>query len=164
MLTESRELGDYFESTVAALPTKSPDRYKGVSNVIMTEVLRVVTEERVDVESFPIEPARLAGLVELFASDAISSKNVKDIFAEMLRSDRTAEEISREKGFVQISDTSFLEDAITEVLDRSAQQVAAYRAGKTNLFGYFVGETMKLTRGKANPKMVNEILRQRLEE
>jgi aspartyl-tRNA(Asn)/glutamyl-tRNA(Gln) amidotransferase subunit B len=102
--------------------------------------------------------------VELFASDAISSKNVKDIFAEMLRSDRSAEEISREKGFVQISDTLFLEEAIAEVLGRSAQQVEAYRAGKTSLFGYFVGETMKLTRGKANPKMVNEILRQRLEE
>jgi aspartyl-tRNA(Asn)/glutamyl-tRNA(Gln) amidotransferase subunit B len=164
VLTESRELGDYFESTVAALPTKEPVRYKGASNVIMTEVLRVVTEEKLEIESFPIEPERLAGLVELFASDAISSKNVKDIFAEMLRSDKSAEEISREKGFVQISDTSFLEEAIAEVLGKSAQQVEAYRAGKTSLFGYFVGETMKLTRGKANPKMVNEILRQRLEE
>ncbi len=163
MLTESRELGDYFEATAGALSRKDPERYKVVSNIIMTDVMRVLTEERIEVEHFPIEPARLAGLVELFASDAISSKNVKDIFPEMLRSDRTAEEISHEKGFVQISDTSFLEEAIDQVIERSAQQVAAYRAGKANLFGYFVGETMKLTRGKANPKMVNEILRGRLD-
>ncbi len=163
VLTESRELGDYFEATAGALSRKDPERYKVVSNIIMTDVMRVLTEERIEVEHFPIEPARLAGLVELFASDAISSKNVKDIFPEMLRSDRTAEEISHEKGFVQISDTSFLEEAIDQVIERSAQQVAAYRAGKANLFGYFVGETMKLTRGKANPKMVNEILRGRLD-
>ncbi|MEO5929612.1 MAG: Asp-tRNA(Asn)/Glu-tRNA(Gln) amidotransferase GatCAB subunit B, partial [Candidatus Kapaibacterium sp.] len=109
-------------------------------------------------------PERLAGLVDLFASDAISSKNVKDIFAEMLQSERSAEEISREKGYVQISDSGFVEEAIAEVLARSAAQLSAYRSGKVNLFGYFVGETMKLTKGKANPKMVNEILKQRLDE
>lgn len=164
VLTESRGLGDYFEATVEALENRTPERYKGTSNIIMTEVLRVLTEEKMEIEQFSIEPVRLAGLVELFASDAISSKNVKDIFAEMLRSEKTAAEISAEKGYVQISDTSFLEDAITQVLAGNASQLAAYRAGKVNLLGFFVGETMKLTRGKANPKMVNEILKQRLEE
>lgn len=163
VLTESRGLGDYFETTVEALENRTPERYKGTSNIIMTEVLRVLTEEKMDIEQFSIEPRRLAGLVELFASDAISSKNVKDIFAEMLRSEKTAAEISSEKGYVQISDTSFLEDAITQVLAGNESQLAAYRAGKVNLFGFFVGETMKLTRGKANPKMVNEILKQRLD-
>jgi len=164
VLTESRTLGDYFEATVSALENRDAKRYKGTSNIIMTEVLRVLTEEKLEVERFTIDPARLAGLVELFASDAISSKNVKDIFAEMLRSDKSAAEISRDKGYVQISDMSFLEDAITRVLANNEPQVAAYRGGKVNLFGFFVGETMKLTRGRANPKMVNEILKQRLEE
>src|SRR5690606_6264056 len=79
VLTETRELGDYFEAVVAALPTKDPARYKGASNIIMTDVLRVVTEQKLEMENFPIAPDRLAQLVELFASDTISSKNVKDI-------------------------------------------------------------------------------------
>lgn len=163
VLTESRGVGDYFEATVAALKEKNTERYKVVSNIIMTEVLRVLTEEKREIEEFAIEPARMAELVELFASDTISSKNVKDIFGEMLVSTKSAAEISQEKGFVQISDTSFLEEAIEEVLSRSQQQVDAYRGGKVNLFGFFVGETMKLTKGKANPKMVTEMLKQRLD-
>ncbi len=82
----------------------------------------------------------------------------------MLTSDRSAEQISREMGFVQISDSSFLEDAIDEVLQKSEAQIASYREGKKSLFGFFVGETMKLTGGKANPKLVTEILRQRLDQ
>ncbi|MDB5033607.1 MAG: aspartyl/glutamyl-tRNA(Asn/Gln) amidotransferase subunit [Chlorobi bacterium] len=164
VLTESRELGDYFERTIESLTAGGMERYKLVSNIIMTEVLRVLTEEKLEIADFRIAPERLAGLVDLFASDAISSKNVKDIFAEMLQSERSAEEISREKGYVQISDSGFVEEAIAEVLARSAAQISAYRSGKVNLFGYFVGETMKLTKGKANPKMVNEILKQRLDE
>jgi aspartyl-tRNA(Asn)/glutamyl-tRNA(Gln) amidotransferase subunit B len=163
VLTDSRELGDYFEAVVSALPTHDAERSKRASNIIMTDVLRVVTDQKIDIGSFPVSPARLAELVELFASDTISSKNVKDIFAGMLTSDRSAAEISREMGFVQISDSSFLEDAITTVLQKSPQQVASYREGKKSLFGFFVGETMKLTAGKANPKLVTEILKMRLD-
>jgi aspartyl-tRNA(Asn)/glutamyl-tRNA(Gln) amidotransferase subunit B len=162
VLTESRALGDYFEAVTDALPTHTPDRCKIASNVVMTEVMRVLTEQKIDADELPIDPPRLAGLVELFASDTISSKNVKDIFAEMLISPKTAEEISREKGFIQISDTSFLEEAIDKVLESSVAQVESYRAGKTSLFGFFVGETMKLTKGQANPKMVSAMLREKL--
>lgn len=163
VLTESRELGNYFESAIAALSKKETERYKLVSNIVMTEVLRVLTEEKSEIENFPIEPARIAGLVELFAADVISSKNVKDIFGAMLRSEKSAEEISREMGYVQISDSSFLVEAVEQVLSGNEAQVTAYRGGKANLFGFFVGETMKLTKGKANPKMVTEILKQRLD-
>jgi aspartyl-tRNA(Asn)/glutamyl-tRNA(Gln) amidotransferase subunit B len=163
ILTETRALGDYFEACVAALERKEPSRFKAVSNVVMTDVLRVLTEQRREIESFPIDPARIAELVELFASDTISSKNVKDIFAEMLTSSKTPKEISQEKGFVQISDSGFLEDAIAQVLTLNAHQVEAYRGGKVNLFGFFVGETMKITRGKANPKLVTEILKAKLD-
>ena len=163
VLTESRALGDYFETMAGALRKPVVDRYKLVSNIIMTEVLRILTEQKLDIERFQIGPARLAELVELFADDVISSKNVKDIFAEMLQSQKSAGEISREKGFVQISDTSFLEEAIAQVLSANPAQVETYRGGKAQLFGFFVGETMKLTKGKANPKLVTEMLRQKLE-
>ncbi|MBC8146261.1 MAG: hypothetical protein H7X80_11805 [bacterium] len=162
VLTESRSLGDYFESIANTLKEKSVDRYKTASNIVMTEVMRILTEQRIDVAAFSIDAARLAELVELFASDTISSKNVKDIFAEMLISQKSAGEISAEKGFVQISDTGFLESAIEQVLAGNTSQLEDYRAGKTNLFGYFVGETMKLTKGQANPKMVADMLRQKL--
>jgi aspartyl-tRNA(Asn)/glutamyl-tRNA(Gln) amidotransferase subunit B len=163
VLTESRSLGDYFEAIAATLTSPTPDRYKIASNLVMTEVMRVLTEQKIDVDAFTIEPKRLAELVELFASDTISSKNTKDIFAEMLASSKSAEEISREKGFIQISDTGFLESAIDQVLAANGAQVENYRAGKTNLFGFFVGETMKLTKGQANPKMVSSMLKAKLE-
>jgi aspartyl-tRNA(Asn)/glutamyl-tRNA(Gln) amidotransferase subunit B len=163
VLTESRALGDYVEQTIESLKQKDQERYKLTSNIVMTEVLRVLTEQKIDIDEFSIEPERLAELIELFASDTISSKNVKDIFAEMLVSPKSAGEISQEKGFVQISDTSFLEEAIAQVLAANQAQIEAYNAGKKNLFGFFVGETMKLTRGKANPKMVTEMLKQKLE-
>lgn len=162
ILTESKELGDYYEASVECLTKKEAASNKVVSNLMMTEVLRVLTERKIEIDQFPIPPDRLAGLADLFASDAVSSKNVKDIFAEMLVSDKSAEEISREKGFVQISDTSFLEDAIARVLERSGPQIEAYQAGKESLFGFFVGETMKETKGKANPKIVTTMLRERL--
>lgn len=163
VLTDTRALGDFFEETVNALGRKESERFKLVSNIVMTEVLRVLTEEHIEIEDFRISPARLAGLVELFAEDVISSKNVKDIFAEMLGSEKSAEEISREKGFVQISDTSFIEEAVSQVLGANPNEVEAYRGGKANLFGFFVGETMKLTRGKANPKLVTQVLKGHLD-
>jgi aspartyl-tRNA(Asn)/glutamyl-tRNA(Gln) amidotransferase subunit B len=163
VLTETRALGDYFEAACAALSQRDPERFKGVSNVVMTEVLRVLSEQKMKIEEFPVEPTRLAELVELFVSGVISSKNVKDIFAEMLVSPKSAKEISKEKGFEQVSDTSFLEDAIARVLEANSRQVETYRGGKTALFGFFVGETMKLTRGKANPKLVTDLLRAKLD-
>lgn len=162
ILTETRDLGDYYEQAAGRVALREPASWKLISNLMMTEVLRVLTERKIDIDAFPISPERLAGLVDLFASDAISSKNTKDIFAEMLDSDRSADEISREKGFVQISDSAFLEDAIARVLERSTPQIDEYRAGKASLFGFFVGETMKETKGKANPKIVTTMLREKL--
>ena len=135
---------------------------KVVSNLIMTEVLRELSERNRTIDAFSIEPRRLAGLAAMFAADSISSKNVKDIFSAMLESDASPEEISREKGFVQVSDTSFIEDVVASIIEENAEAVARYREGKESLLGFFVGQTMKRTAGKANPKMVNEILRRRL--
>lgn len=162
VLTESRELADYFEETVGHLSSGREGGAKGVSNLIMTEVLREIGERNGSIETFPISAKRLAELVGMFLDETISSKNVKDIFAAMLESDASAEEISREKGFVQVSDTGFIEEVVDAVLQENQDAVAKYRDGKESLLGFFVGQTMKRTRGKANPKMVNEVLRARL--
>ncbi len=162
VLTESREMADYFEQAIAALQTKDSARYKGISNLLMTEVMRELSERKIGIERFQIEPARLAELAELFVSDTISSKNVKDIFAEMLESSKSPKVISEEKGFVQVSDESFIEGVVDQILADNQDSVERYKAGKANLIGFFVGQTMKQTKGKANPKIVNELLLQKL--
>lgn len=162
VLTESREMADYFEHAIAELPTKDSARYKGISNLLMTEVMRELSERKISIERFQVEPARLAELAELFVSDTISSKNAKDIFAEMLESSKSPKVISEEKGFVQVSDESFIEGVVDQILADNQDSVERYKAGKANLIGFFVGQTMKQTKGKANPKIVNELLLQKL--
>ncbi|MCB0713845.1 MAG: Asp-tRNA(Asn)/Glu-tRNA(Gln) amidotransferase subunit GatB [Ignavibacteriae bacterium] len=163
VLTDSREVAEYFEEAIAHLPTKSEDRFKGISNLMMSEVMRELSERKIGIDRFTIDPKRIAELVEMFASDTISSRNVKDIFAEMLTSPKSPKEISEEKGFVQVSDESFIEETVDAVLAENSDAVEKYRDGKTSLIGFFVGETMKRTRGKANPKIVNELLRKKLD-
>ena len=163
ILTESRDLADYFESACAALKAQQKERFKIVSNVIMTDILRELGESRTGIAGFPVEPSRLAQLADLFADDKISSKNMKDIFAAMLTSPASPEEISAERGFTQNSDTGMIEQVVDAVLTDNADSVAKYREGKTTLFGFFVGETMKRSQGKANPKLVNEYLRRVLD-
>ena len=163
VLTDSRGTADYFEQATAKVLTKGGDRYKTISNLMMTEVLRELSERKISIAEFPIQPERLASLAELFASDTISSKNMKDIFAEMLTSDKSPKEISEDKGFVQVSDESFIEEAVDAVIAENQDVVERYRDGKTNLLGFFVGQTMQRTKGKANPKIVNQLLRKKLD-
>lgn len=162
VLTETRELADYFEKAVGCLDKSDDASCKVVSNIIMTEVMRELSERKIDILEFPVEAARLAELAGLFVSDTISSKNVKDIFAEMISSPKSAKEISEEKGFVQVSDQTFIEEAVDEVLAANQDAVEKYRAGKESLIGFFVGQTMQRTKGKANPKVVNELLKEKL--
>lgn len=162
VLTEDRDVADYFEAAIEHLGTKDSAHYKGVSNLLMTEVMRELSERKIGIREFAVQPGRIAELVGLFVSDTISSKNVKDIFSEMLVSEKTAEEISKEKGFVQVSDQSFIEDAIEQVLADNQDAVEKYLAGKTSLIGFLVGQTMKRTQGKANPKIVNQLLVEKL--
>jgi aspartyl-tRNA(Asn)/glutamyl-tRNA(Gln) amidotransferase subunit B len=162
ILTEQRELADYFESVVAGLKSKTNETVKAASNWTMTEVLRVLNDRHIGVRDFPIGPERLAGMINLIVDGTISGKIAKDVFAEMLTETGSAKAIIEKKGLVQVSDTGAIEKTIDEVLAKNAEQVAKYRSGKQQLFGFFVGETMKLMKGKANPGVVNEILRKKL--
>ncbi len=156
VLTSSKELANYYEACV-----KLHNNPILISNWVMSELLRVLKEKNLIPSQSPITPERLAGLLKLLDDKTISGKIAKTVFEEMIENNKTAEEIVKKKGLVQITDTSQLEKVIIEILQNSSKQIEQY---KTNpkVFGYFVGQVMKATRGKGNPVMVNEILRKEL--
>ena len=168
VLTAEHEVAEYFEHTLQALGTEnSPaprDLAKSASNWVMTEVLRVVGEQKVRLSGFPVSPERLAAMIRLIADGTISGKLAKEVFEEMLESREEPAAIVSRKGLVQVSDTSLIEASVNRVLEQNEDQVKKYLAGNEKIFGYFVGETMKAMQGKANPKVVNELLRQKLSQ
>jgi len=158
VLTSDRDLADYFEACLADFPQPKP-----VSNWIMGPLLGLLNARGVAIDRSPVAASALAGLLKLIDGGAISAKIAKTVFDEMPVSGKTAAAVVAEKGLSQINDTDAIEAVVQDVLDRSPDEVAAYRGGKTKLMGFFVGEVMKATRGQANPKTVNELLRKRLE-
>ncbi|MGC8493175.1 MAG: Asp-tRNA(Asn)/Glu-tRNA(Gln) amidotransferase subunit GatB [Syntrophobacteraceae bacterium] len=157
MLTSSRPLADYFET--AAKEFAQP---KLVSNWIMSELLRELNRNDREIEACPVPPQHLADLLRLLDSGVISGKIAKAVFEEMFASGKSAQSIVDEKGLVQVSDQTALEAAIDQVLSENPGEVSQFRAGKEKLLGFFVGQVMKKTRGKANPQIVNEILGKKL--
>jgi aspartyl-tRNA(Asn)/glutamyl-tRNA(Gln) amidotransferase subunit B len=168
VLTAERGTADYFEDALQALCVinkKSPmDNAKGVSNWVMTDVLRIVREQKIDIRDFPISSRNLALMIGLIHNGTISGKIAKIVFEEMVISKRDPDSIVEAKGLAQVSDTSVIENAIDQIIASSKQQVQQYLAGNEKLFGFFIGETMKLMSGKANPKIVNDMVRMKLEK
>ncbi len=158
ILTASKEVAEYFEECL-----KHYDQPKTVSNWIMTEVLRELKEEE-GIKTFTVTPERLTELIKLIDDGTISGKIAKDVFSEMVSSKKRAGEIVAEKGIKQISDQGEIEAIISQVIEKNQDEASRYRAGQEKLIGFFVGEVMKATQGKANPKIVNEVLRKRLKE
>jgi aspartyl-tRNA(Asn)/glutamyl-tRNA(Gln) amidotransferase subunit B len=163
ILTLERPLADYYEAAVDGLASKSAETFKIVSNWVMTDVLRVSKDEHIAIADFPVPPGHLAAMVNLIADGTISGKIAKDVFEDMLKTKDHPKTIVERKGLVQISDTSAIEAVIDGILSSNADQVAQYRAGKQQVFGFFVGSTMKAMKGKANPKVVNDILKKKLD-
>ncbi|AFM25611.1 Asp-tRNA(Asn)/Glu-tRNA(Gln) amidotransferase subunit GatB [Desulfomonile tiedjei] len=159
VLTASRPLADFFERTVELFPNP-----KAVSNWMMTEFMRELKGEEADISCCPVSPSQLANLLKSVEDGTISGKIAKTVFEEMFRTGKEPEEIIREKGLVQVSDTDELTAACREVLDANAGEVAKYLSGKTKIFGFFVGQVMKKTKGKANPGLVNSILEEELKK
>ncbi len=162
VITAEKPVADYFENAASHLSQKNSDTYKSVSNWVMTDVLRVVNERHIAVNDFPVRPEHLSAMINFIIEGTISGKIAKDVFEEMLKTGEEPKAIIERKGLMQVSDTSVIEKAVDDVLARNAEQVEKYRGGKTQVFGFFVGETMKATKGKANPKLVNEILKRKL--
>ncbi len=159
LLTNSRALADYFETAVELFPQP-----KTVSNWVMGSLLGTLNAENKTIDQSPVSPEQLADLLKLIDSGTISGKIAKTVFEEMVSSGKPPEAIVREKGLVQISDSDALSEIVDRILAGNPKEVEAYKGGKTKLLGFFVGQVMKETRGKANPKMVNEILEKALEE
>jgi len=157
LLTSDRELADYFEACVREFPQP-----KQVSNWVMGTLLGFLNAEGKAIEASPVSPQDLAGLLGLVEDGVISGKIAKTVFEEMARSGKPAGKIVEEKKLVQISDTNAIEDIVAGVISANPAEVDAYKTGKTRLLGFFVGQVMQATKGKANPQLVNEVLKKKL--
>jgi len=157
VLTARRDLADYFEAAVA-----KHHNAKAISNWVMGDILRLVRERKLDdalvIESWPVPAAALAKLVALIDDQTISGKIAKTVFEEMVATGAEPGDIVASKGLTQVTDSGAITAAIDDVLARNADKVTEYKGGKDKLLGFFVGQVMKLTGGKANPQAVNEIL------
>jgi aspartyl-tRNA(Asn)/glutamyl-tRNA(Gln) amidotransferase subunit B len=157
VLSALRETAEYFDACVALYP-----QAKAVSNWVMGEVLRALKEDDRGISDCPVTPKLLTDMLQLIEKGTISGKIAKTVFDEMYKTGKEPAKIVEEKGLVQVTDTAAIEKIIDEVLAAEAGQVEAYRSGKEKLFGFFVGQVMKASRGKANPAMVNELLLKKL--
>jgi len=157
-LTSDRNLSDFFEKCVKTFPDS-----KQVSNWVMGALSALLNAQGKTISQSPISPENLAGLLMLIDKGVISGKIAKTVFEEMAKSGKTPEKIVNEKGLVQVTDAGAIKKVVSDVLTRSPAEVEAYKGGKTKLLGYFVGQVMQETRGKANPKVVNDLLKKILD-
>lgn len=157
LIADSKSLADFYEAIVADCPD-----YKLASNWVMTEIIRVLNEQKISIENYPIPANNIAELLNLIQNDSISLKIAKTVYEFMLESGKTAPAIIDEKGLSQISDSSKIEPIIDEIIEKNPKQVEEYRGGKDKVIGFFVGLVMKETRGKANPAVVNQLLKEKL--
>ncbi|MCE5243614.1 MAG: Asp-tRNA(Asn)/Glu-tRNA(Gln) amidotransferase subunit GatB [Syntrophobacteraceae bacterium] len=157
VLTSSKALAQYFEAVVSGFPQP-----KIVSNWMMSELLRELKRDEREIESCPIPPENLAGLLKLIDEGIVSGKIAKTVFEEMYTTGKAAEAIVKEKGLTQVKDEGAIEAIVDAVLAENPSEVEQYRGGKEKLMGFFVGQVMRKSKGKANPQLVNEILRKKL--
>jgi aspartyl-tRNA(Asn)/glutamyl-tRNA(Gln) amidotransferase subunit B len=157
VLTDSRELGDYFEACVKLFGQPKP-----VSNWVMGELLRELNHTGTQVSASPVTPDRLVSLMRLVEDGTNSLKAARDLFPEFYATGKSAEALIREKGLMQVSDETALGAMIDEVMVKNPAQLAQYRAGKEQVLGFFVGQVIKASGGKANPGKVNELLKKKL--
>jgi len=158
VLTSSRQLADYFEAAVAKVANA-----KMVSNWMLSELLRHLNDDKRTIESCPVSPDGLASLLKLIEAGTISGTIAKKVFSTMYAGkNNDAAGIVKDQGLVQIDDRQVLQDIIQQVMVAHSEEVEKFQQGKTKVFGFLVGQVMRQTRGKANPGLVNELLRQQL--
>ncbi len=157
LLTTEKAVAEWFEESI-----KAGGQPKAVANWMMGDLMRLLNEENREIADCPLKPSQLADMLKLIDKGTISGKIAKTVFEEMYRSEKNAEEIVREKGLVQISDESAIEKIVDEVIAKHQKEAARFRAGEEKLLGFFVGQAMKAMKGKANPQVLNELLRKKL--
>ncbi len=158
ILTSERPLADYFETALAEYPNG-----KKLGNWILTEVMRELKgAQGMDIANFPVNPVDLAKLMAMIEKGTISGKIAKTVFEEMIKSGKNADTIVKEKNLVQNSDEGEILQMVQDILTANPEQVADFKGGKTKLMGFFVGQLMKASKGKANPQMANKLFSQEL--
>jgi len=157
ILTSEKAIAVWFED--AAREGGQP---KSVSNWVMGELMRILNEDGKTIDELPIKPAQLAGMLKLVEDGTISGKIAKTVFEEICRTGKDAGYIVKEKGLVQISDTGEIERAVDEIISKHPDEVRRFKEGDEKLIGFFVGQVMKATKGKANPKVLNDLLKDKL--
>ena len=156
-MVSDKELADLYED--AAKESGNP---RVTANFVLSELLREINNSGKTAGESPVTASGLAELVKVLDSGAINNNQAKEVLVEMFAGGKSAKDVISEKGFEQISDAAAIEKIVDEVISSNAKQVEAYRGGNEKLFGFFVGQVMKASQGKANPKIVNDILKQRL--
>ena len=157
VLTEEKEVAAFYE-----LASAGRDR-KITANWMSVELFGALNKAGIDLAQSPVSPEQLGGLVDLISDGSISGKIAKEVFAEMFETGKDAKQVVEEKGLKQVSDEGAIISMIDEVLASNQEKVDEYRSGKDKLFGFFVGQVMKASKGQANPGMVNQILKQKLD-
>jgi aspartyl-tRNA(Asn)/glutamyl-tRNA(Gln) amidotransferase subunit B len=157
-LTENRYLADFFEELVS-----ESGHVKASVSLVLSDVLRVLNEQSISIKEFPLSVQRLAELLDLRASDKVSSSAQQTIFNAMLEQDTSALELAEALNVLQVSDTNYMDDLVQQVIEANPDEAQRYREGKKQLMGFFVGQVMKASKGKANPKMANEFVRKYLD-
>ena len=152
------DLAEYYEAMV-----KESGEPKLSANWMLTEVLRVLKEKNIGIEKFSVSSGNIAKLIKLIKANVISSKIAKEVFELLLLEDKDPEIIVKEKGLVQITNNSEIEKIVEQVLEENQQSVEDYKAGKSNALKYLVGQAMRLSKGKANPQMINELILKKLD-
>ena len=158
LLTTSREMADYFELAL----TPAPDYAKQLANWILGDLSGSLNKSDIELENSPVSADRLAGLVLRIADNTISGKIAKQVFEAMWSGEGSADDVIEARGLKQITDSGAIESLIDDVIAANPDQVEQFRAGKEKVLGFFVGQIMKLSKGKANPGQVNQILRDKL--
>jgi len=158
-ITDSRYLADYYEDVVEFLGNP-----KSASNIVLSEVLRVLNERSIDIRDFPISAERVSKLVMLKEEDKINSSAMQDIFNEMLNKDSDPEALAKEMNLIQVSDSGFLEPIVDDIIKNNPDEVQRFKEGKKQLIGFFIGQAMKASQGKANPKLVKDLINKKLND
>jgi len=157
VLTANKALAQYYEEVVNLC-----NKPKAASNWIMGDVMRFLNEDKLDIRQCPIKAESLADMIKLIDEGTISGKMAKEVVENMYKTGKPPQDIIKEKGLVQITDEGELVKTITAIIEKNQAQVVEYRGGKEKVFGFFVGQVMKATKGKANPQLVNELLKKML--
>jgi aspartyl-tRNA(Asn)/glutamyl-tRNA(Gln) amidotransferase subunit B len=164
VLTAEKSVADFFEDAVGSLAARNDESIKAISNYIMGDVMRLMSERKENIIQLKLKPQHLSELVGLIQDKTISNKIAKDIFPDLLGASDSPKAIVEKRGLVQVTDESSLRETVRQVIASNPNQLAQYKGGKTALFGFFVGQTMKATQGKANPQMINDLMKEELEK